>query len=286
MKVKFVSYFIDGGNQKYKELAALTQEINKKYCQLYNYDLQYAYMTEQQFVDFYPKRDRMELHDYKVPFISFELNKQDCDILVFIDADATISKPTIKIEDLLDNEHELFICRGNEKVLQAKLIVDIHSKLTDIIKREYSEEKYVATHYWDQIMKEYSLFESLAWLSWDYILLNEGFIIIKNTQNMRDFYNHATFLQKEYFIDFDRQLFGEKCYTERVIKFMLLQQKYKPLYTFLPDFAQGGSQNLFETKYDEDKTFILHNYGQALTLDQKVEQVKLLKKNKWWKGLI
>ena len=42
---------------------------------------------------------------YKMKFIMDHLNKQDCDYLVWIDADAAISKPTIKIEDLIDDKH-------------------------------------------------------------------------------------------------------------------------------------------------------------------------------------
>lgn len=52
---------------------------------------------------------------------------------------------------------------------------------------------------------------------------------------------------------------------------MFMQNRYKDCYTFMFDQAQGGIANAFETKYDVEKTFILHNYGEALNLEQKTK---------------
>lgn len=284
MKIKLVSYFVDGGNQKYLKLSKLCEEVNKRYCNLYNYDIQFDYYDKQKIINHYGTETKYCLIDYKVPFMSEQLNKQDCDYLVFVDADAAINKPTIKIEDLIDNQHELFLSRGNEKVLQINCIVNIANKLNQIFQRERTEN-YLTKNYYDQtIMKQYDLYKDFERLSIGYVLWNEGFCVIKNTPNMRKYFEQCTEVQKRFFIDTDPE--SGMTQDGRAMIFMLCQKRYKDLYTFLPEFAQGGLANSYQTHFDIQKTFVLHNYGQALNLDQKIECVQSLKHNKWWNKVL
>lgn len=284
MKIKVVSYYVDGGSEKHLQLSKVTEQINRKYCELHGYDIQFVYMTKQEYFDFYKEDEKQVTYlDYKIPFISEQLNKQDCDYLVFLDADAPISKPQIKIEDLVDDTHQFFLCRGNEKVIQINCLINIANKINQIFQREHSEH-YLTKNYYDQtIMKDYDMFGDFEWLSWSYLLFNEGFMIIKNTPTMREFWDRAYKYEMDFFIHMDRTIVSHGGQDGRVIKFMLLQKKYNPLYTFMPQFAMGGVANSFETRYDVEKHFVLHNYGQALTDEQKIEWAQSLKNNKWWK---
>lgn len=284
MKIKVVAFFVDCGNQKYLKLCKACEEVDREYCKLHGYDLEFTYLKKQDVIDFFGGREDVVIEHYKIPFIKQQLDKQDADYVVVLDTDATISKPTIKIEDLVDDKHDMFLSRGNEKVLQINLLVEVYNKIHQILQREQTEH-YLVNNYYDQtIMKEYDFFRLFEWLSMGYLQHNEGFMIFKNTQLMRDFWSDCRKYQ-EIFINMNKDIVneGKDC---RVIKFTLLQDKYKDIFTFMPEFAQGGLANAFETHYDEDKTFVVHNFGSAMTLDQKINFVESLKTNKWWKEIL
>ena len=281
MKIKLASFFIDLGNQKFNKMGKLCEEINKKYCELHNYELNFDYIDKQVLINLYGQCTGKEMSYYKITYIKEKLNKQDCDYLVLLDGDATISNPNIKIEDLIDDKHQLFLSRGTQKVLQINCLVNIAQKLNQIFQREQSEH-YVTKNYYDQvIMKQYDLYGDFNRLSNEYIMLNEGFMIIKNTPTMRKFWEECEYLELNYMLDRDPK--GVMVTDGSSIDFMLIQKRYKDLFTFMYDQAQGGLANSYETAYDVEKTFILHNYGQALTTDQKIDWIQSLKTNKWWK---
>lgn len=284
MKIKLVSYFVDGGNQKQLILRKKCEELDREYCKLRGYDIQFKYYTPKEMEDFYGTCTHKEMVAWRVHFINQQLAKNDCDYLAVLDADATISNPNIKIEDLIDDTHEFFLSRGNDKVYQINCLVNIANKLNQIFERERTEH-YLTKNYYDQvIMNQYDMFRDFERLSLGYLFNNEGFIIIKNTPIMKEFWKECEEVELKYFMDSDPKsgIFPDG----RSFMFLLHQKKYKSLYAFMPEIAQGGVANSFETNYNVDKTFALHNYGQALNIDQKIERVQSLKNNKWWKEIL
>ena len=69
----------------------------------------------------------------------------------------------------------------------------------------------------------------------------------------------------------------------KVISLCLNKMKYHSSFIFLPYYVQGLFMGDCYSKYDENKTFILHEYGDATTKQQKLEEVKSLWYNKWWR---
>lgn len=107
MKIKMIQY-LTGSNPDYNKLANEVEFLNKTYCKFYGYDYEFLRFKEQEL-------EWADAVEYKIKYISETLNKQEHDYVVFVDADAGIANPTIKIEDLIDNEHYLFLSKCNER---------------------------------------------------------------------------------------------------------------------------------------------------------------------------
>ena len=87
-----------------------------------------------------------------------------------------------------------------------------------------------------------------------------------------------------------QELFMDTIYTsktedERALGLCLLKKEYNDTYTFLYPEVQGARASRYENQYNEDKAFILHEYGQATTKQQKIDAVKALWNNKFWKNI-
>ena len=53
---------------------------------------------------------------YKIKYINEVLNRNENEYVVFFDVDAIPSNPNIKLESLIDEEHEIFVSPGNKYV--------------------------------------------------------------------------------------------------------------------------------------------------------------------------
>lgn len=264
MKIKVASYFVNLGKQKYTELSKLCEQLDKKYCFLHNYDFQFLYLENKEM-------DIVDCLYYKLQFIYQQLMKNDCDYLVYLDADATISNPNIKIEDLIDNQHQLFLSRGNDRIGEIMALNTIFNAL----KQKMNTDNFINSSI-DNICTLDINVRSACEHIYLNISHNEGLYIVKNTPLMKQFWKNCINLAQ-----LKRQTIGY--YSDgRIVCIALNMKKYNDKYTHLYDQAQGGVANVFETHYDVDKTFVLHNYGDAMTIDQKIEWIKSLKYNKWW----
>ena len=277
MNIKFYQYFYYTNKKHlYTEMVNWSSCINEKYCQLhgYEYKLDFKECTE-----ITPEFNLLEYSiSKKIELIYNELILSDCDYLVFVDADAAVNNPNIKIEDLinLQPEYELYLSHGNDKIYSIMTVNTLINKLNNVV------QQYGGTNneYWHTIVKEQNLFRELYGLSCCQYFFNEGLIIIKNTELMRRFWKQCVDfipLIKARWTDAFLAIDGA------VIQETLRLKEFQTCFTFLPDYAQGGVANSFETKYNEDTTFILHNYGDALTLEQKYNMLYNLLLNKHWK---
>lgn len=277
MTVKFVQYFVQGEEKSYRTLAELSKEINSKYCQVYNYKYQYEEFDKQTIVDEFGQFNWDMAVAYKMKFLMDHLNKQDCDYLVWIDADAAISKPTIKIEDLIDDKHQLFFSRGNDIYDQVYFITNTYDKFHSLL---FKEDIY--NEFYDQtLMKKYDLFKWCEGFSTNYIKFNEGLYIIKNTQKMRQFFTDCYNFMKNYVMQMAYDSFS--AIDGRAIRYVLMLKKYQDIYVHLYDQSQGCLIGGYKMKYDAEKTFLMHNYGPSIPIEQRVFCLNQLKQNKWWK---
>ena len=276
MKVKLIQYNF-GYDSKYMQLCKLTEQINKKYCDLHGYDHEFDYLDTKILEDLYGKLDWSLACVYKLQWVYEKLIKQDADYLIQLDADAVVSNPNIKIEDLIDDKHQLFLSKGNERVYLANSLISLYKKLVNVL----NDKTNIENKDYTELVKQYDLFSNCEILSDGWIFHNEGLYIIKNTPLIREFFKDCVDVIK-YFIH--RVFERGRAYDGMIMDFVLQQEKYNNIWTFMYPQAQGGAANSYETAYNVEKTFVLHNYGQALNLDQKIDWIKSLKQNKWWKG--
>ena len=270
MKIKLISYLIST-DQKWKQIFKVASEINTKYCELYNYNYQFKLMDESKWDSV--TRDAKLI--YKISFMYNHLLMNDCDYLVFIDADAAISKPTIKIEDLIDDKYELFLSKGNDRVGTLNLLSNLFNKLVPVLS---SRDKALTMNFDQEFRKQF--YEECEFLSLDNIPFNEGFIIIKNTETMKEYFNDCLKM-----LNYTLNTVNKSGSPDgRAMNFVLQLKKYNSLYTFMYDQVQSTVVNSYQFAYDIDKTFILHNYGYGFNSDQRIGLLKELKNNKWWKG--
>lgn len=269
MRIKVIQYLISN-DKDYIKLANLTEKINKKYCEINNYEFKFEYINDDKNLDFELKA----LH--KINYINDNLN--NCDYLVFIDADAAVVNPNRKIEDLIDNEHELFLSIGNDRVNSISVLQRLTNNLINLFN---NNKDMVINELFNNYVHKLNLYSDLERLSLGSIFLNEGLIIVKNTDSMKEFFSLCVKFE-EYFLNrIDRGIQADGA----VICFFLQQKKFNPLYTLLGLHAQGSVYGSFENKYDEDKTFILHNFGDIFKPNTKYELINKLLQNKHWKDI-
>ena len=273
--VKIIQYYV-GSDQRYLQVCKASKTVNQKYAKIYGYQYSFEHIPEQELINFYGACDREKIIAYKIKLMYDNLMEQDNDVVVFIDADAAISKPTIKIEDLLDDEHDLYLSKGNQMVWQMMLLNSAKNKLNQLFNT--GEFTHV---YYQNLVGKYNLFKQFEWLSIGCIMMNAGFIIIKNTQLMRELFADCLIIQ-QLMMD---TVYKDRTQDERALSLCLLKQKYFNSFTFMYQQAQGGIYNGYGTKYNEQSTFVLHNYGEATSKEQKIKQIYELLNNKWWKQI-
>ena len=280
MKIKIIQYFI-GDNQKYLKLSKLCEEINKKYCNLHGYDFEYQYLTEEDIKKVYKvaQCSRLQIVFYKHIYIYNNLGNNGYDYIVFLDGDAAVNNPNIKIEDLVDTTHQFFLTRGNDRIGE---INTLHILYKSIFKRLNDRQKLLEGKIEDICNFGADVNDLCQHVSLN-IPFNEGMFIIKNTKIMKEFFKDCRKI-----FDYKKNVVNPLTggIDGRTISLTLQLKKYNSLYAYLYNQAQGGLANSYETVYNVDKTFILHNYGEALNLDQKIDWVKSLKQNKWWKPIL
>lgn len=276
MNIKVVQYIFESDNESYLTLFNLTKQINIKYCNLYNYNYHYDIFNKNMLQQLYGKFKWIYACVYKLQYIYNNLIKNDCDYLVFLDADAAVNKPTIKIEDIIDENHDLFLSKGSEKVQILRSLSSLNKLIYLILE---NHQYFLDNNIEFNLYNVPDFFQLCEKFSHGSLFFNEGFMIIKNTFLMKQFFQDCVGLIKYYI---HRYVWRGRGYDGLIMSSILFQEKYKNAFVYMFDQAQGGIKNDFETKYDEDNTFILHNYGGATTLDQKIKQFQKLKTNKWW----
>lgn len=277
MKIKMVQMFIPGQKKDYLKLASVSKEINQKYCNLHGYDYQFVQLKQEQIINQLGGFSWNQMAAYKQKFMLDHLT--DCDYMVWIDADAAVSNPNIKIEDLIDDKHDFFLSRGNDQFLQNFIFNTLYDKIHDLL----FHDNRLSTDFFDEkMLKQYDLFQYLETYSSSCIQFNQGLYIIKNSPIMHQFLEQSWYVVKAYFLDCAWSSFSAP--DGRAIRFLLLQNRYEGIYTYLFDQAQCGIANIGKTKYNVEKTFVLHNWGDATTIEQKIQLLEQLKQNKWWKG--
>jgi hypothetical protein len=103
---------------------------------------------------------------------------------------------------------------------------------------------------------------------------NCGFVIIKCSNIIKNFIKDF----KKYYILFEKSL-----YDQGTTGVLLRSKKYKNIIKVLPSNIQGNPYiNIKEFKYNEDKNFLCHFYGNNDKTQEIEEFLKILQNNKWY----
>lgn len=181
---------------------------------------------------------------------------------------------------MIDNKHDFFLSRGNDLWLQQMIFNNIYDKLHTLI---FRDNRYYNEFFDEPLLREYDLFKYFEAYSSSCVQFNEGLYIIKNSPIMHQLLEQSWAVVRAYFLDCAWESYSAP--DGRAIRFLLLQNRYQGIYTYLFDQAQAGVANYGKTCYDVQKCFVMHNWGDATTLDQKIYLLNQLKKNKWWKPI-
>lgn len=278
MKIKIVQMFIPGQKQEYIKLANISKEINQKYCKLHGYDFQFVELEQEWIVKELGGFGWNQMAAFKQKFLADHLT--DCDYMVWIDADAAVSNPNIKIEDLIDDKHDFFLSRGNDQFLQQMVFKTIYDRVHTIL---FRDNRFNTEFFSEEMLKQYDLFRYFETYSSSCIQFNQGLYVIKNSPIMHQFLEQTWEVVKKYFLDCAWPSFSAP--DGRAIRFVLLQNRYQGIYTYMFDQAQAGVANYGRTNYDVDKAFVFHNWGDCTNMQQKIYLLEQLKSNKWWKEI-
>lgn len=99
MKICVVTMF----SPAYRPIADITLPVLKSYCEKHNYQWEIICVPDWDYS--YRKHEYLK-----------EKMKWDIDVFFYIDIDALITNPEIKIENFIDDEHDLFVCEDVNEV--------------------------------------------------------------------------------------------------------------------------------------------------------------------------
>lgn len=282
MKIAVVKY----DTRENDENVNLANKIDENYCKLQNYDYIFdLYKPNEMNYDWEEFiNDEKDLFFSKICYHKLELIEKyinnDYDYVVMIDSDACINNPFIRIQDLIDNEHDFFISQDCQMAAWCGHLIPIGDTI-----REYGEKR--GTYYspipYETIKNDIIVYGRSVYDHLNYIVtnpngINTGFIIIKSSDIMKDFIKNC----KKYFI-----LFQDAFHDQGCIGFLLNHRKYKNTFKILSIDLQGNPfiTDAYLFKYDEDKTFICHFYGHSSEKEKVKGFLNQVQHNKWWSKL-
>lgn len=97
--------------ERYKDVAEITVPVMKRYCLKHNYDF------------WEHKIENDNRYSYKKHEFFQKLFKTDTDVIFYLDADALITNSNFKVEDFIDEEHDLFVTEDPNGVNLGVLIL-------------------------------------------------------------------------------------------------------------------------------------------------------------------
>lgn len=284
---KVCTYHIkfDNADEMYEKIFNLTSKINKKYCELNNYNYTAKLFNESVFDHFLDdeifevktKWDKACIYKYK--YLLDILNTSDEDYVVYVEYDACFCNTIQKLENYIDNSHSIFYSRCNWSS-------DVNKWLKDFIHMiNFVKENN------DKILDYYECSNTLSSneLTSDFTVLrnifiaNEGFYIFKNDEISRKFLK-AIIKYAPLFYDNTNVWIVEG----QILQFIMNKEIFKngneigedkSYLKVLPPKTQGhiyGGSN----RYNEDECLICHNSS----IDKNILYNFLNKilKNKYW----
>ncbi len=259
--------------------------LNKAYCEMHGYDYIFKALTEEDMhhdLDDYLMDDKnafkMNVYDYRIKMIEQYMN--DYDYLIYLDTDAIIYNTTIKVEDLIDGEHGMYLFPDSTKI---GLVFDLYN-CTNILVNKSKDSSYILKDPLKDLcetkINDASIYEYLfCRFASNPEGLASGIIIIDcHYDKLKDFIN-----------DFNRfyPLFENCVMDQGCIATLIRRKKYKDMCKILPAYLQGNPflNNLNVNGLDDykltDKSFICHFYSFSSKKEECKKYIEEIKQNKY-----
>ena len=252
------------------------KEINEKYAKINNYQFIFENFNIN---DYHYEWEDLILNEFsKLTYYRFNLIEKylnNFDYFVWIDSDACICNPNIKIEDLIDNEHDIFISQDGSLLSTTSWLVQGGF----MIQKYLNENKLMYLQNPEEDLSKLKIFNEpiinkLRWFVTNPNALNCGFVIYKNSPIIHEFIKDI----KKYYV-----IFEEVLRDQGGTAVLLRRPKYKNILKLLPLTTQGNPcWRLPDFTYNEDKNFICHFYGLDINENSPINFVKSIENNKWW----
>lgn len=262
----------------YKKIYELTSIINKKYCEIHNYNYSFDLFTKNDLTNFLDteifdlNNDWDKSGIFKYQYLLEQLEKSTEDYIVYIEYDACFCNNILKLEDYIDNEHNIFYSRCN---WSYDLFYTWNNKIHNIINWLNSNFNEIADYNKCAITLASDNFLTELIALRNIFFCNEGFFIFKNTDISKQFLR-AIVKYATVFYDYTKA-----CITEgQVLQFIMSKEKFINHLQVLPPQTQGhiyGDSN----RYNEDNCLVCHNSS----IDKEIvyEFIKNnIMKNKYW----
>lgn len=316
-KFKIVSYFLktDGeiqrgisssnnidNSDKYLQCTELFNLLTKKYCDIHGYSFEFKYINDNDLAPIvenkkrYPclvslneKQERFEnIVLYKLLLTRDALLANDSEYVAFLDPDAFISNPNVSLDEFIDNEHEFWMSPGNAEFDRRNLLNDFFNLANKLFSDNDALVSVIKD--WNNGFAEFKktyeidvdgLFKILAAQP---LVFNEGFFIVKNTERMKNMFQAIC---ENFWFSYNSFYFNGVRYTSEgfLINMFLRNKNYEDAYAHMSMFSQGHVMGAYDAKYDEDRSFIQHNYS-VMPIEDRLKFAQKLKLNKWWKPIL
>lgn len=282
---KVCTYHIkfDNANPVYENIFNLSSKINKKYCELNEYEYTNCLFNENILKNFlnddFLKIDKKwaKACVYKYKYLLDILNTSENDYIVYVEYDACFCNTIKKLEEYIDIEHSIFYSRCNWSYDVLNYLKNVN-KMADILNKNTNANRLLNFDLCSDILVSKEMKGILQVLNHP-TFLNEGFYIFKNDGVSRKFLE-SIIKYSNLFYDDDCDP-GWSAEGQVIGKLTSLPCFYNHL-KLLPPKTQGhvnGGSNA----YNEDECLICHNSAiDKNILYQKLEEIS---KNKYWKNM-
>lgn len=260
--------------------------LNKVYCEMHGYDYIFKAITDEDMhhdLDDYLMDDKnafkMNIYDYRIKMIGQYMN--DYDYLIYLDTDAIVCNPNIKVEDLIDEKHGMYLFPDSTRFGMTYDIINIANIIVNRCRQTGTVLQNPFKDLQELKLNEASIYEYICRFATNPETLASGIIIVNcHWDKLKEFINDFN----RFYPLFDNSLCDQGC-----INVLLRRKKYKDALKIMQPCLHG---NPFLNKmhvpgnedyeYDENKTFICHFYSNSGKKNECKKYIEEIKNNKWW----
>lgn len=318
-KFKIVSYFkkqlnndiqrgslhvknIDNSDM-YESLTYIFKDLTNIYCNIHNYDFIFKEIDDNDLTFIIDNKKKWSFLStlsenqetfenivlYKLLLVKNELLKNDSEYVAFFDSDALISNPNISLDEFIDNDHEIWLSLGNHEYDVRQAYNDLLNTVQNIVNDKDKLNRIISSDLksgYDSLLKDNNidlndLFKSMSSLIGKF---NEGFFIVKNTKNMKKLFS---LICDHLYLSYNSYTYKNIRYTSEgyLLQYFLNSPKFYNKFSYMKPFSQGHILGAFTGKYNEERSFIQHNYS-VMKIEDRLKFAQKLKMNKWWKPFL